>query len=224
MASKFVDECAELGITKLLFVRHANANPITGESRSSAPHDWKFRDQTRTLSSKGREQCEQNKDVLSGLRITANLTSPARRASDTAVLMTLDSSTGGDVFLRMIESLHPAGMSAVCEDLFDNLGYGPLRKFFDAEDGQDAFLEYAHKVCRELSAKVGGPAFAGAAEGDTIGIFGHAVFLNAVAYAIADTLSLPDKDDILDVDLGEAEGLLIDIRGGSIRHLHPSHK
>lgn len=36
-----------------LFVRHANANAIVGSNRSDAPHDWKFRDQTRTLSPKG---------------------------------------------------------------------------------------------------------------------------------------------------------------------------
>ena len=43
MAELFVEKCKEIGVSKLLFIRHANANPINGASRSSAPHDWKFR-------------------------------------------------------------------------------------------------------------------------------------------------------------------------------------
>ena len=52
--------------------------------------------------------------------------SPARRATDTAAIMTMGPE-GGDVFLRLVESLHPAGMNATCEDLFDSMGYGPVR-------------------------------------------------------------------------------------------------
>jgi len=89
MAEAFVAKCNELGVTKILFIRHANANPISGSSRSAAPHDWKFRDQTRTLSSLGKEQCAANRIMLEDFQIKANLTSPARRASDTAALMTL---------------------------------------------------------------------------------------------------------------------------------------
>ena len=127
MADSFVTACSELGVTKILLIRHANSNPIKGDNRSSStPHDWKFRDQTRTLSALGKEQCSISREYLRGISIKANLVSPARRATDTAALMTMDPN-GGDIFLRMIEGLHPAGMSAVCEDLFDELGYGPVR-------------------------------------------------------------------------------------------------
>lgn len=218
MTERFLKVCNEQGIQKLLFIRHANANAIVGKSRIDEPHDWKFRDQTRTLSAKGKDQCDSNRFIVNGLNVRANLTSPARRASDTAALMTLDPK-GGDIFLRMVESLHPAGMSAICEDLFDGMGYGPLRKFFAAEQGQDAFEMYAKAVCDELAAKSGGPAISSISDGDSFAIFGHAVFLNAIVYVMANACGVSDLDLILDADLGEAEGLLLDINMKTIIHL-----
>ena len=102
------------------------------------PNVYSLRDPSFLFT--GVEQCEKNKELLEGFAIKANLTSPARRASDTAARMTISNSSqqeekGGDVFLRMVESLHPAGMSTTCEDLFDTMGYGPLRKFHEAPDG-----------------------------------------------------------------------------------------
>ena len=218
MTERLLEVCKEQGIQKLLFIRHANANGIVGKSRSDEPHDWKFRDQTRSLSSKGKDQCDSNRFILNGLNLKANLTSPARRASDTAALMTLDPK-GGDVFLRMVESLHPAGMSTTCEDLFDKMGYGSLRKFFTVDQGQDAFEKYALTVCSELAAKSGGPAVSSLSDGDTFAIFGHAVFLNAVVYLIAKASGVSDLDIILDADLGEAEGLLLDITMKTVVHV-----
>ena len=141
-----------------MFIRHANANPIAGENRANAPHDWKFRDQTRTLTAKGKEQCTTSRSYLSNFKVKANLTSPARRASETALNMT-EPTSSGDIFLRMIEGLHPAGMSTICEDLFDTMGYGPLRNFFDAEGGKEGFINYAERVCQEMAAKISGPSF-----------------------------------------------------------------
>ena len=245
MAERFLNACQDLGVTKLLFIRHANSLPISGANRQDQPHDWKFRDQTRLLSDKGKDQCLTNRSLITEFEIKANLTSPARRASETAARLTIGPG-GGDIFLRMIESLHPAGMSATCEDLFDSMGYGPvrffysftpsipyflvrllyvhdfqLRKFFEVDGGRDAFLAYANNVCAELAAKTSGPAIAGVSCGDTIAIFGHAVFLNAVAFVIADYWGFPDVDFILDVDLGEAEVLVIDKSENRITHRKP---
>jgi hypothetical protein len=218
MAEKFLTVCSDQGIRKLVFIRHANANGIVGKSRSDEPHDWKFRDQTRTLTPKGKTQCDTNRHILETLNVKANLTSPARRASDTAALLTI-SPTGGDVFLRMVESLHPAGMSVICEDLFDSMGYGPLRKFFDADQGKDAFVAYASSVCNELAAKAGGPAVSSITEGDAFAVFGHAVFLNALVYLIADACCVENLDVLLDMDLGEAEAILLDMDTKQISHL-----
>ena len=37
MAAEFIDKSNELGVSKLLLVRHANSNPIKGSSRASQP-------------------------------------------------------------------------------------------------------------------------------------------------------------------------------------------
>ena len=95
-----------------------------------------------------------------------------------------------------------------------------LRKFFDAEDGREAFTAYANQVCSELAAKISGPAVAEISSGDSFGIFGHAVFLNAVAYVVADAFGLRQLDDVLDVDLGEAEVLVVNAEEGGVTHLH----
>ena len=112
-------------------------------------------------------------------------------------------------------------MSTVCEDLFDNMGYGPLRKFFDTDGGKDAFTEYAEKVCQEMSAKISGPSFErDAPNGDTICIYGHAVFLNAIVYTIGISLNINETESLLlDIDLGETEGIYINITDKSISHL-----
>ena len=230
MAERFLDVCKEQDVTRLCFVRHANALPLQGPARlsedGSVVHDWKMRDQTRGLSDKGREQIENNKHLLESMLIKANLTSPARRASDTAARMTIkmtqsgkEESKGGDVFLRMVESLHPAGMSTICEDLFDNMGYGPLRKFFETDGGKDAFMAYGEKVCAELAAKAGGPAMSAIEAGDTFAMFGHAVFLNAICYCVAAAAGVADIDFLLDVDLGEAECIYMDLGAKTIKHL-----
>ena len=212
----------------MLFVRHANANPLQGPARlnedGTVVHDWKFRDQTRALSNKGLDQCEQSKHLLEGFNIKANLTSPARRATDTAVRMTMSIAAaqeekGHEIFLRLVESLHPAGMSMTCENLFDSLGYGPLRSFCDAKDGKDAFVDYGNRVCQELAAKTGGPAMSAVEHGDTFAIYGHAVFLNAICYCIATEAAMPEVDFLLDVDLGEAQVIFMDLKAKTIKHL-----
>ena len=50
-------------------------------------------------------------------------------------------------------------------------------------------------------------------------MFGHAVFLNAVVYVMAEACGVADLEMILDVDLGEAEGLLIDMDLKTVTHM-----
>ena len=211
--------CSRIGIDKLLFVRHANAEPSAAGTplRKEAPHDWKRSDQMRPLSKKGKTQCSDKRGLLKGLDIRINLSSPARRATETAALMTIDG--GGEISLRMVESLHPAGMSDVCEDLFDELGYGPLERFFVEERGRTAFLEYGHRVCEEMNLKVSGPAV-GSLHGDTMAVFGHAVFINAVAYVSASEWGISSAEDILRFDLAEGDAILVDKRNNRVEYLH----
>ena len=129
------------------------------------------------------------------------------------------------VFLRMIEGAHPAGMSEVCESLFETMGYGPLRKFREADGGAAAFEAYAEVVCREMAQKLLGPAFADSNPEDlksgAVALFGHAVFLNAVAFALACAAGADaeTRDSLLDMDLGETHGILMDLASGKCQHM-----
>ena len=147
---------------------------------------------------------------------TQALTSPARRASETAMRMTDRTETEeqkvGSVYLRMVAGVHPAGMSETCEALFETLGYGPLRVFFEAAGGEDAFQAYGDAVCAEL-------AGAAVPEGPGgLAVFGHAVFLNAIAYKVAQAAGASEamRAALLDMDLGETEGIRIDLTGGDV--------
>ena len=225
MSQKFVETLAELGVQNLVFIRHANSGPIQeGGKRLDGPHDWKIRDQVRTLTPKGFGQCAVSAEYLKDFKLKANLCSPARRAVDTAFYMSPKRDTesnGSDVFLRMVESLHPAGMSETCEHLFESMGYGPLRNFFSVPGGKEAYCSYAELVCLELAAKIGGPSFErDAPSGDTITMFGHAVFLNALVYVVGTAMLIPETEALLlDIDLGETQGIYIDVANRTIKHL-----
>ena len=38
MSETFSNACKELNVTKLIFIRHANANPINGDTRLNQTH------------------------------------------------------------------------------------------------------------------------------------------------------------------------------------------
>ena len=54
-----------------------------------------------------------------------------------------------------------------------------------------------------------------------VAVFGHAIWLNAVAYALATAAGLSDEqlDSVLDMDLHEAEAVLVPVYGGKIQHM-----
>ena len=139
-AEDFVAKCRQLKLDFVVFVRHASSAPLYegAAKRSEKPHDWKIDDQMRVLTQKGKDQCAAA-TWFRELDVRAALTSPARRASETAVRMTDRTETEeqkvGSVYLRMVAGVHPAGMSEPCEALFETMGYGPLRVFFEAEGG-----------------------------------------------------------------------------------------
>jgi hypothetical protein len=129
----------------------------------------------------------------------------------------------GSVSVLLCPSLHPAGIAQKLEELFDTLGYGPLQKFFDA-GGRVAAAEYADRVAGELAGVIAGLP-AGDTGVDTVSVFGHAVFLNAVAFTCAYWIRLSESDQerLTQIDLGEAEGLLLqrEPKGfGTLTHLH----
>ena len=47
--------------------------------------------------------------------------------------------------------------------------------------------------------------------GDTVAVFGHAVFLNAVAVAVAEAMGIPKSEEqVAALELGEAQGIMCD--------------
>jgi hypothetical protein len=141
-AEDFVAKCRQLKLDFVLFVRHASSAPLHAGAakRAEQPHDWKIDDQMRVLTQKGKDQCAAAA-WFRELDVRAALTSPARRASETAMRMTDRTETEeqkvGSIYLRMVAGVHPAGMSEPCEALFETMGYGPLRVFFEAAGGED---------------------------------------------------------------------------------------
>ena len=84
---------------------------------------------------------------------------------------------------------------------------------FDFHTGEDAFQAYGDAVCAELAA-----AAVPAGDGGGLAVFGHAVFLNAIAYKVAQAAGASDdaKAALLDMDLGETQGIRIDLAGGDV--------
>lgn len=115
---------------------------------------------------------------------------------------------------ELVGSLHPAGIAPACEELFDTHGYAPLAKFYGMAGGKEAYAEYGEIVCKELAAVVDKVKHN---QGNTISVFGHAVFLNAVAMQLmlACGASAVEVQKATEVDLGEAEGFAVDIGAGA---------
>jgi len=228
------------GVTRIIFIRHANAAPPGGKKKAeyNGIHDWQKDDQMRPLTDKGKQQGAvarvwYEKDI--GVPTNKILiTSGARRASETLQVLceekakksifsafcTSSNTVGMAADMELVGSLHPAGIAPKCEALFDTHGYAPLAKFYGMEGGEEAFAEYGDVVCKELEAVAERVAMK---KGNTLSCFGHAVFLNAAAMQLIKTWGAEEATvkQLVDLDLGEAEGILIERAGDkcSIKHM-----
>eukprot|EP01063_Lacrimia_lanifica_P036350 TRINITY_DN7175_c0_g8_i1.p2 TRINITY_DN7175_c0_g8~~TRINITY_DN7175_c0_g8_i1.p2 ORF type:complete len:473 (+),score=218.09 TRINITY_DN7175_c0_g8_i1:71-1420(+) len=215
MAAALKEQCAALGVTELCFIRHANAAPLpsTAPVRTEEPHGWKTDDQKRPLTAKGKEQCDTATLWFSNLALKGAISSPARRASETAANML--GAHAATCELRCAAAVHPAGVNETCESLFETRGYGPLRKFFAVKEGEPAFREYADVVCKELAENL---SAACTGNGKCVAVWGHAVFLNAIALLAAEACKASEETvaSLLDMDLGETQGILLDIPTGTV--------
>mmetsp|Transcript_29052 Transcript_29052/g.74718 ORF Transcript_29052/g.74718 Transcript_29052/m.74718 type:complete len:150 (-) Transcript_29052:302-751(-) len=83
--------------------------------------------------------------------------------------------------------------------------------------GKAIFREYMNKVTGELHALISAGMATFPAGGDTVAVFGHAVFLNAVAVSVAEAMGIEKADEqVADFDLGEAQGILCDASAKSV--------
>ena len=118
-----------------------------------------------------------------------------------------------------LHTLHPSRSGTPdCEKMFDKLGYGTLNTYYADTSvagcegrGKAIFRHYVSKVTSELHDLIS----AGMADfpkgGDTVAVFGHAVFLNAVAIACGEAMAIEGADPtVAGLELGEAQGILCD--------------
>ena len=97
-------------------------------------------------------------------------------------------------------------------------GYGTLNTYYADTSvegcegkGKPIFRNYMNKVTGELHELIQGGMATFGAEGDTVAVFGHAVFLNAVAVAVAEAMGIPkSEEEVAGLELGEAQGIMCD--------------
>jgi len=227
------------GITKIVMIRHANAQPRDPQAAAVEAGEvlkpdtpfanaWTIGDLTRELTDKGAQQAIAARSWLNELDLRAVITSEAARAMATKDIMTSGKFPKGMPGCLILHTLHPSRSGTPdCERMFDKLGYGTLRTYFADQSieglegkGRECFRAYMTKVTDELQELISAGAAAGLpGNGDTVCVFGHAVFLNAVAVAVGEAMGISGAEDkVAEIELGEAQGILCD-RGEQDIHL-----
>jgi len=228
-AKTLVTVARAAGATHILFVHHGNAvGAATSPTGSADVAEQQAGMLTRELSNQGMAQSMVARQAWFGRLPVRSviLASPARCAQQTAMQMSGRASATGEEIEGnappvIVEALLPVGLVPEAESLFAHNGYGPLRAFLDEEGGERSFGTYAEICCDALCSTF--RAKGKQREAATyIAVFGQAVYLNAVAHAVACAAGAPTSvlEPMLDADLGEAEGLLVPLHGGPvIQHL-----
>jgi len=202
----------------MLFVNSCNAEGTTQEFNQE--------DQARLLTTKGKRQAEFSRKWFQALdyKHKAFVVSAARRAVESSQIMAeTRHGAGADVSMILVPSLHPHNQTPQIHKLFDKLGYASLQKYLEELGGEDAVNSYAYIVMEDLLDCFS--RISAATRGDTLTVFGHAVFLNAVARRIAGSMKMSQEYiKLLDeIDLGEGEGILLETGGPDgpiLRYLH----
>ena len=230
------DVLRNAGVKKVVLIRHANAKPRDPEAaaveagtvlKPETPHAnaWTVGDLTRGLTPKGEEQATAARAWFDNHAVRAVIASEATRATATLEIMTAGKFPKGGAGYLTLHTLHPARSGTPdCEKMFDTLGYGTLNTYYANTTveglegkGKEVFRNYMNKVTGELydlilQGKANFPS-----GGDTIAVFGHAVFLNAVAVAVSEAMGIPQSEDLVAaIELGEAQGILCDATSQSV--------
>ncbi len=223
-AKRFVNIARAAGATHVLFVHHGAVD--TPPSIAGLPTDPSAA-LALELSNQGTAQCMIARTEWFGRLPVRSviLASPARCAQQTAMHMAGRVSAAGDedasTPLLIIGALQPAANVPACATLFDQIGFAPLRAYLDDEGGETAFGQFAEKASEQLCTAF--RAKGKSREKATyVAVFGQAVYLNAIAHALACAAGAATEvlEPLLDINLGEAEGLLVPLYGGpGIQHL-----
>ena len=229
-AHQFVIAGRAAGATHVLFVQHAHTTApqalVTGGSPPAEGGD------EVKLTNRGTAQCMVARDEWFGrLPVRrALLTSPEMCTKETALHMAgigelVDegvAASGGDPLL-VCPTLGRQDPHSICGELERQKGQAPLHEVLDAEGGETAFGLYAEACAKELTNKLRDSIEAGKAESGGlareketyISVFGHQTYLHATAYAVGTAAGIKAEalDDLLNINLGEAEGILVPLYG-----------
>lgn len=202
----------------------------------------KANDLERALTDRGSAQCAIARDEWFGrlpMRKTM-LSCPTERARSTAMHISGNGELAGSAPsaqpLLVIERLHPSGASEgptfdKAVELVSSAGQRGeghcLRELLDADGGESAFGLYAEATCEELARKFRAenekPSLDGHRERATyISVFGDSAYLAAVAHAVGTAAGIDATalEEMLDIKLGEAEGVLVPLYGEGKMAIH----
>jgi broad specificity phosphatase PhoE len=171
MSGKLGGALQDAGITRIVLIRHANAQPPKSDQPKKGSdgypiHDWQRDDQMRPLTDKGKQQGAVAREWFQkDITLIVNkvlVTSGAQRASQTlqlfgekqaqkkgilSSLLSCSNSTDAmamEVSMELLPSLHPAGIASKCEELFDKNGYAPLGLMSDCSAHASTALSATH--------------------------------------------------------------------------------
>ena len=198
-----------------------------GVLKPGAPfaNSWTVGDLTRELTPKGQEQAMAAREWLSEHDLRAVVSSEATRAWATKDIMAPAFPKGGPAAgpgCLTLPMLHPSRSGTLdCEKMFDKLGYGTLDRYYADKTvegcegrGEEIFRGYMTKVSTEFKDVLvaGFPIVDNRSKsGNTLAVFGHAVFLNAVAVAVGEAMGIGNAGALVGgMDLGETQGILCD--------------
>jgi hypothetical protein len=224
----FVLRSRDAGVSRIAFLRHGK----TAKAENGVDFD-------RLLTDEGREQAKEaglsfGKSLQPFYPVT--LVSPAPRTMETANIFLQATGATESTRLTPVQSLYDGTMQPKGSQLFQKLGYAPLRDYLDSDDATDRQVArkllgaYAHTAvdaiseAMEASSSLSASTTAGSApttRKSTLCIFGHAIYLPAAALAVA-SLADCDKNSIeilLSTSTREAEGYLIDFETSKIQYL-----
>lgn len=227
------------GIKKVLMIRHANAKPRdleaaaveAGETASVLKPDtpfanaWTVGDLRRDLTDKGQEQAAAASSWLAAHSLRAVICSEAVRATATKDIMTKGAFPKDGPACLTLHTLHPSRSGTPdCEKMFDTLGYGTLNTYYSNTTvegcegrGKAIFRNYMDKVTGELHTLIDEGKATFPPGGNTVAVFGHAVFLNAVSVAIGEAMAIPSAEELVaGMELGETQGIMCDAGAKSI--------
>ena len=235
---QFVIAGRAAGATHVLFVQNANTTPPPAPSPAlqtgGAPPP--AQPEVR-LTNRGSAQCMVARDEWFG-RLPVKrvlLSSPLMCAKETALYMSGQGdlveegvAERGDDPLLICKTLGAQDPDSIVGQLVRQKGECPVRTVLDAEGGETAFGLYAEACALELTTKLRESIEAAKAEGSGrekatyITVFGHQTLLSAVAYGVATASGMTAEklDDMLNIQLGEAEGILVPLYGFGKAAIH----